>query len=201
MSTQQPLQSQTPTSYSRATLYPLPTQPPLSPHSLIYAAQPLTYPSPAYTGQINRTPYTAQRPPSGPQVAPIPSSSNPPIWLSATETTYKRTRPTIPKFSNPDPGEFARLRIALENLLPHDATELFSYQILIDHLKLDEAKLLADAYLNSPTPFSDTMAALHDKLANLINLPYRRSPAFWRPPRSDAVIQQGFKNSPSKSSL
>ena len=53
--------------------------------------------------------------------------------------------------------------MALENLLPPDATELFRYQVLLDHLKLDEARLVADACLNSPTPYSDTMAALTDK--------------------------------------
>ena len=53
--------------------------------------------------------------------------------------------------------------MALENLLPPDATELFRYQVLLDHLKLDKARLVADAYLNSPTPYSDTMAALTDK--------------------------------------
>lgn len=48
---------------------------------------------------------------------------------------------TIPTFIHPDPNEFARLRIALTNLLPLDATELFKYQILVDHLKLEEASL------------------------------------------------------------
>ncbi|XP_035994620.1 uncharacterized protein LOC118563638 [Fundulus heteroclitus] len=53
--------------------------------------------------------------------------------------------------------------MALENLLPPNTTELFKYQILVDHLKLDEARLIADAYLNSPRPYTETMAALHDK--------------------------------------
>lgn len=53
--------------------------------------------------------------------------------------------------------------MALENLLPANATELFKYQILVDHLKLEEAKLIADANLISPTPYADTMTALHDK--------------------------------------
>lgn len=80
-----------------------------------------------------------------------------------SERTYRGPIPTIPDFSKPDPSEFTRLKIALENLLPPDATELFRYQVLLDHLKLEEARLVADAYLNSPTPYSDTMAALTDK--------------------------------------
>lgn len=59
--------------------------------------------------------------------------------------------------------EFARLKIAQENLLPVDSTELFKYQVLIDHLRLEEACLVADSYLNSPTPYSDTMASLNEK--------------------------------------
>ncbi|KAK3530935.1 hypothetical protein QTP70_006508 [Hemibagrus guttatus] len=87
---------------------------------------------------------------------------------------YRGPTPTIPKFSHPDPGEFARLRIALENLLPPDWTELFKYQILVDHLKLEEARMIADAYLNSPTPFTDTMAALHEKFGQPHQLALRR---------------------------
>ncbi len=60
----------------------------------------------------------------------------------------------------PDPREFSRLRIALENILPENATERFKYQILVDHLKLEEALLIADSYCNSLYPFSDTMEVL-----------------------------------------
>lgn len=55
------------------------------------------------------------------------------------------------------------MKIALENLLPFEGTELFKYQILVDHLKFDEARLIADSYLNSPTPYTDTMSALDEK--------------------------------------
>lgn len=33
----------------------------------------------------------------------------------------------------------------------------------MDHLKLGDAHLIADAYLNSPTPYSDTIATLSEK--------------------------------------
>lgn len=46
--------------------------------------------------------------------------------------------------------------------MPEHATELFKYQVLIDHLKLVEAHLLADLFLNSPTPYTDTMEVLTD---------------------------------------
>ncbi|KAM9802571.1 uncharacterized protein ACBT44_014811 isoform 3-T4 [Syngnathus typhle] len=79
------------------------------------------------------------------------------------ERTYKGPTPTIPNFSLPNPREFARLRIALDNLLPRDATERFKFQILVDHLKLEDALLVADSYSNSDYPFSDTMAALNQQ--------------------------------------
>ncbi len=59
-----------------------------------------------------------------------------------------------------DPREFARLRISLENILPPDATERFKYQILLDHLKFEEALLIVDSYSNSMYPYSDTIASL-----------------------------------------
>lgn len=80
-----------------------------------------------------------------------------------SEAVYHGPRPTIPNFSSWDPSEFARLKMSLGNLLPEDATELFKYQVLVDHLQLEEARLIADAYLNSATPFTDTMEALNDK--------------------------------------
>lgn len=55
------------------------------------------------------------------------------------------------------------MRTALENLLPQGATELFKYQVLVDHLKFEEAKLVADSFLNSPRPYTNTMSALNEK--------------------------------------
>ncbi|KAM4534522.1 uncharacterized protein V3H82_024434 [Fundulus diaphanus] len=92
------------------------------------------------------------------------TSLHPPSTLPVlTEQTYRGPRPSIPYFARRDPSDFARLKIALTNLLPPDGTELFKYQILVDHLKLEEAKLIADSYLNSATPYSDTMEALSEK--------------------------------------
>lgn len=79
------------------------------------------------------------------------------------ESSYYGPRPFIRNFSHRDPSEFALLKLSLANLLPPEATELFKYQVLVDHLQLEAARLIADAYLNSPTPFSDTMAALNNK--------------------------------------
>ncbi|RXN09555.1 guanine nucleotide-binding subunit alpha-12 isoform X2 [Labeo rohita] len=93
-----------------------------------------------------------------------------------SESTYHGPTPSIPDFITGDPSEFTRLKIALENLLPPDATELFRYQILMDHLRLDEACLVADSYLNSPFPYSDTMAALTERFGQPYKLALRRNP-------------------------
>ncbi|KAJ8016198.1 hypothetical protein DPEC_G00004700 [Dallia pectoralis] len=93
---------------------------------------------------------------------------------AVAEQTYRGPRPTIPNFSHRDPGEFARLKMALVNLLPADGTELFKYQILVDHLKLEEARLIADSYLNSPVPYSDTMAALTERFGQPHQIALRR---------------------------
>ncbi|XP_073725195.1 uncharacterized protein [Misgurnus anguillicaudatus] len=83
--------------------------------------------------------------------------------VDTTEKYYKGPSPTIPYFRNKDPSEFARLKMALDNLLPPDSTEMFKYQILVDHLKLEDACLIADSYLHSPTPYRDTMMALNER--------------------------------------
>lgn len=77
---------------------------------------------------------------------------------STQEKTYRGPAPTIPFLTAPDPREFSRLRIALENILPEDATEQFKYQILTDHLKLEEALLVADSYSSSRSPFTPRRA-------------------------------------------
>lgn len=118
--------------------------------------------------------------------------SAPPL---SSEMVYRGPKPTIPKFIHPDPTEFARLRMALENLLPPNATELFKYQILVDHLKFDEARLIADAYLNSPKPYTDTMAALHDKFGQPHQLALRKIASVLDGPeirRGDIVAFQRF---------
>ncbi len=66
-------------------------------------------------------------PQSKPRVRPV---------VPPSESVYCGPPPTITKFTCPDPCEFARLRIALENLLPPDGTKLFKYHFLVDHLNL-----------------------------------------------------------------
>lgn len=61
------------------------------------------------------------------------------------------------------PVRFVPLKLALGNLLPDDATELYKYQVLWDHLKFEEAHLITDSFLNSSWPYTDTMTTLTDR--------------------------------------
>ncbi|RXN33659.1 guanine nucleotide-binding subunit alpha-12 isoform X2 [Labeo rohita] len=94
--------------------------------------------------------------------------------VDLTERYYKCPCPTIPYFCTRDPSEFARLKIALDNLLPPDSTEMFKYQVLVDHLKLDDACLTADSFLHSPTPNRDTMLALNERFGQPHQVALRR---------------------------
>ncbi|XP_053710099.1 uncharacterized protein LOC128752671 [Synchiropus splendidus] len=144
--------------------------------------------TPSYPGRTRPTSTSAYQLPEVYATSPNPGRHVP-------EQVYRGPQPTIPKFLHPDPSEFARLRIALENLLPVDATELFKYQVLVDHLKFDEAKLIADAYLNSPTPYTHTMMALHDKFGQPHHLALRKIASVLEAPevrRGDAAAFQRF---------
>lgn len=102
------------------------------------------------------------------------------------ESIYRGPSPSIPDFTVEDPRQFARLKISLDNLLPYDATEQFKYQILLEHLKFEEALLIADSYSNSRYPYSQTMQSLTEhygqphqlalqKIADLMDGPNIRS--------------------------
>lgn len=85
--------------------------------------------------------------------------------------------------------------MSLENLLPRDASELLKYQVLVDHLQLEEARLIADAYLNSASPFSDTMAALNDKYGQSHQIALKRIAAVMDAPevrRNDTAAFERF---------
>ncbi|XP_035460710.2 uncharacterized protein LOC118283111 isoform X1 [Scophthalmus maximus] len=73
---------------------------------------------------------------------------------------YCEPMPTIPNFVHEDPGEFLKFKLALDCIVPADASEGFKYQVLINHLKYEDALLVAESYSNSLSPFRDTMRAL-----------------------------------------
>ncbi|KAJ8412012.1 hypothetical protein AAFF_G00142790 [Aldrovandia affinis] len=80
--------------------------------------------------------------------------------LIIAETYYRGPKLTIPDFVNEDPREFAWLKVALDNILPNDSTEHFKFQILEEHLKFEEALLVADSYSNSRYLYSYAIESL-----------------------------------------
>ncbi|XP_035985614.1 uncharacterized protein LOC118559034 isoform X2 [Fundulus heteroclitus] len=152
---------------------------PYQPHTNSPAYQQQQYPTYSSQGNLGldftkpRVPQTSGGLPHGlyyadtPQQSTFSYSHRDPTFFQVPsciepqrETTYRGPKPTIPRFTSPDPREFARMKIALENLLPVDATERYKYQILTDHLQCEEASLVADSYCNSRHPYTDTMSAL-----------------------------------------
>lgn len=187
---------------SSATFASLPSQsvPPAlpdenTPYLPVQPPQPGYHPAPASTGLRPPVLPPAFPPLTATGATPSCTPVNHPVHPPGPERVYRGPKPTIPKLIQPDPSEFARLRLALENLLPPDSTELFKYQILVDHLRLEEAKLIADAYLNSPTPYTDTMRALYDRFGQPHQLALKKIASVLDAPeikRGDSVAFQRF---------
>lgn len=106
---------------------------------------------------------------------------------------YRGPTPMIPDFSHPSPREFSRLKIALENILPANATESFKFQILTDHLKLEEALLIADSYCHSQHPYTRTMAALDQQYGQPHQLALQRIAELMDGPNIASGDQKAFR--------
>ncbi|RXN03965.1 guanine nucleotide-binding subunit alpha-12 isoform X2 [Labeo rohita] len=133
------------------------------------SSHPHPYEEPLRYGQYSSTHVYPEQHRKAPYNVLTPMTS-----VDLTERYYKGPCPTIPYFRTRDPSEFARLKIALDNLLPPDSTVMFKYQVLVDHLKLDDACLIADSFLHSPTPYRDTMLALNERFGQPHQVALRR---------------------------
>ncbi|XP_063048733.1 uncharacterized protein LOC134442605 [Engraulis encrasicolus] len=151
-------------------------------------------------------PYSPRHPPAAPRPQPSSHASAeapeqyvlppPPRRLESLpyrETTYRGPKMKIPLFTEDDPRQFHRMQLALDNVLPYDATERFKYQVLLDHLKLEEAALVADAYCHSSSPYSDTMAALTKLFGQPRKLALRQINLLLLEPPVKSGDQKGFR--------
>lgn len=92
--------------------------------------------------------------------------SHQPLWNynSESSSSWGKTShcptPRIPPLTSPDPRQFMRMKIGLENVLPQDATERFKFQILTNHLRCEEALLAANSFISSMQPYSAAMKEL-----------------------------------------
>ncbi|KAM9744816.1 uncharacterized protein ACNS7B_009326 isoform 1-T1 [Menidia menidia] len=114
--------------------------------------------------------------------------------LPHQESTYRGPKMKIPLFTEDDPRQFNRMKLALDNILPGDATERFKYQVLLDHLKMEDAALVADAYCHSSSPYSDTMAALTRIFGEPHKLALRQINLLLAEPPVKSGDQRGFRH-------
>ncbi|KAL3975387.1 gephyrin [Sarotherodon galilaeus] len=144
-------------------------------------AQPLIcIPEPRQHPPVKQQPATsdglhAQRP-----LVPITASSG---HSSSIRThVYKLEGPSFPDLTSEDEIQYRLLRMALTNLLDPHETEHFKYHVLLDHLKVDQAKRLAISFSYAPDPYTQAMKALDERygqprqlalkeLRNILELP------------------------------
>jgi len=93
-------------------------------------------------------------------------------------------KPSIPEFTRADPRQFAQLRLALDNILPADATERFKYQVLCDQLRFEEALLIAD---------TDTMTSLIKQYGQPHHLSLQRIAELMDEPNIHSSDTEGFR--------
>lgn len=100
------------------------------------------------------------------QLTNFQKSHQPPLNYDPDSSTWGKTyhwlTPRIPSLTSPDPRQFMRMKIALENVLPEDATERLKFQILTNHLKCEEALLVANSFISSMQPYTEAMKMLTD---------------------------------------
>ena len=78
--------------------------------------------------------------------------------------SYRRVEgPSFPDLTREDESQNMMLKMALSNLLDPGESEQYKYHILLDHLKVDQAKQLALAYVHAPDPFTQASRALNER--------------------------------------
>ncbi|KAJ8369247.1 hypothetical protein SKAU_G00092750 [Synaphobranchus kaupii] len=102
-------------------------------------------------GTTYPNPYLPTQHPGIAMTAP-PQAAAPP---AVRRRSYKKVEGlTFPNFTKKDETEYNMLRMALDNLLDPEETEQYKYHVLLDHLKVDQARCLALAFSKAPDPFS-----------------------------------------------
>ncbi|XP_049330100.1 uncharacterized protein LOC111189521 [Astyanax mexicanus] len=105
-----------------------------------------------------------------PPVRPVQSSSPNMFQHSATAPALSPAQPwtqpvpvpKLPKLEHDSEREFTDLKMALDCLLnPHpELTEYYKYRVLIEHLILDEARMIAQSCRHYAQPYTTAMQAL-----------------------------------------
>ncbi|KAI3368656.1 hypothetical protein L3Q82_025667 [Scortum barcoo] len=134
---------------SNVSTRPIYQSPSLQPSQHLQLYQPLSVPStqPAYQLVPAPPDFTLQQPTSALQVQYSPQSQYTPLQVPYTVQSPRQPVPVpeLPKLVHDSEREFADLKMALDHLLnPHtELSEHYKYRVLMEHLVLDEAKLIA----------------------------------------------------------
>jgi len=83
---------------------------------------------------------------------------------------YKLEGPSFPNLTREDEMQYRMLRMALSNLLDPNETEHFKYHVLLDHLKVDQAKRLALAFSYASDPYTKAIKALDERYGQPMQL-------------------------------
>ncbi|KAK0150704.1 Filamentous hemagglutinin [Merluccius polli] len=150
----------------------IPAQPvyQLPPYQLSHHPQPVYQPRPAPTTQP-----VYQLVPPAPGPAPYQPVPAPPVQYalqpSCTPTQMPSALqpprqpvpvPKLPKLVNDNERDFTDLKMVLDHLLsPHtELSEHYKYRVLVEHLVLDEARLIAQSCRHYAQPYTAAMQAL-----------------------------------------
>ncbi|RXN35500.1 guanine nucleotide-binding subunit alpha-12 isoform X2 [Labeo rohita] len=83
---------------------------------------------------------------------------------TAPLSSYRRVEgPSFPDLTREDESQYLMLKMALSNLLDPGESEKYKYHILLDHLKVDQARRLALAYVYAPDPYTQAIRALDER--------------------------------------
>ncbi|KAL3976614.1 thrombopoietin [Sarotherodon galilaeus] len=152
-------------------------------------AQPLIcIPEPRQHPPVKQQPATSNGLHEEKPLVPITASSSHPV--STRTHVYKLEGPSFPDLTSEDEIQYRLLRMALTNLLDPHETEHFNYHVLLDHLKVDQAKRLALAFSYAPDPYTQAIKALDERygqprqlalkeLRNILELPPIRAGDGW----------------------
>ncbi|XP_028435101.1 protein transport protein sec31-like [Perca flavescens] len=160
---QRPVLYQPVSSHPDASQSPRQSYPSIPPHQPISSNPSSFHPSLPYQPLAPYQPMTTD-PPLQPQSRPLDPSRGaaaPPAGLSRRYRPIEA--PKFPDLTREDEVQYRMLRMALNNLLDPDESEEFKFHILLDHLKVDQARRLASAYSYAQQPFTEALKALDER--------------------------------------
>lgn len=104
-------------------------------------------------------------------MAPYPEPAPPPITDQLIASSYGMLKPSLSYFESGRESDFAIFKMALYDLLSshRHLNELYKYKVLLAHLKLQSAVLLANAYMHDQLPYISALQACRTSMVSSAN--------------------------------